>query len=120
MRPPSSACSWLKRTDFEETAEYSFTGTLTRPKEMAPVQIERGIALTIPAALARSTAERRLAGPLHELGQAREHVGRALPPQLVLAEAAGEERDRGQAGLAGRLHVVDRVADHDRRLGPVE
>src|SRR4051794_5337231 len=43
MREPVLALSWLKRTVLRLTALYSFTGTVTRPKLMAPVQIERGM-----------------------------------------------------------------------------
>src|SRR3954464_2483398 len=43
MRTPPSASSWWKRTVLRWTALYSLTGTVTRPKEMAPVQIERGM-----------------------------------------------------------------------------
>jgi hypothetical protein len=39
---PSSSCSWWNRTVFRETAGYSFTGTLTSPKLIAPLQIARG------------------------------------------------------------------------------
>src|SRR4051794_35032592 len=43
MREPVLALSWLKRTVLRLTALYSLTGTVTSPKLMAPVQIERGI-----------------------------------------------------------------------------
>ena len=43
MREPVLALSWLKRTVLRLTALYSFTGTVTSPKLMAPVQIERGM-----------------------------------------------------------------------------
>src|SRR5687767_12810914 len=43
MRTPSLSCSWWNRTVFLLTALKSFTGTLTRPKLMAPVHMERGI-----------------------------------------------------------------------------
>src|SRR5690349_5358088 len=43
MRTLPSESSWLKRTVLRWTAEYSFTGTFTRPNEIAPVQIDRGI-----------------------------------------------------------------------------
>ena len=42
MRAPSASCSWLKRTSFGDTAVVSFTGTLTSPKLIEPLQIERG------------------------------------------------------------------------------
>ena len=43
MRTPSLSWSWWKRTLLRETALYSFTGTLTSPKLMAPLQIDLGI-----------------------------------------------------------------------------
>src|ERR1044072_2862357 len=43
MRTPVSLLSWWKRTDLRDTAEYSLTGTVTSPKEMAPVQIDLGM-----------------------------------------------------------------------------
>src|SRR6185312_3258750 len=43
MREPVLPLSWLKRTVLRLTALYSFTGTVTSPKLMAPVQIERGM-----------------------------------------------------------------------------
>src|SRR3954467_8992876 len=43
MRDPVLALSWLKRTVLRLTALYSLTGTVTSPKLMAPVQIERGM-----------------------------------------------------------------------------
>ena len=41
MRPPSSRCTWRNCTSWFSVAEYSRTGTLTRPKETAPFQIAR-------------------------------------------------------------------------------
>src|SRR4051794_34158025 len=43
MRTLSSSCSWWKRTLLRDTALYSFTGTLTRPKLIAPLQIALAI-----------------------------------------------------------------------------
>ena len=73
--------SWLKRTSLGETALNSFTGTLTSPKLMAPLQMGRGTSLlslrigtfrTIyvvmsSQALERRVAQRALLGPLGEL-----------------------------------------------------
>src|SRR5918999_1658454 len=42
MRAPVPSSSWLKRTSFERTAETSFTGTVTSPKEMFPLQMALG------------------------------------------------------------------------------
>src|SRR5215212_1214313 len=41
IRPPSAACTWLKRMSLSSVAEYSFTPMLTNPKETAPFQIDR-------------------------------------------------------------------------------
>ncbi len=41
IRPPSTACTWWKRTSWLVVAEYSFTGTLTSPNETAPLHIAR-------------------------------------------------------------------------------
>ncbi len=43
IRAPVLADSWWKRTVLGEVALYSLTGTLTRPKLIAPLQIARGI-----------------------------------------------------------------------------
>ena len=43
IREPVLALSWLKRTVLRLTALYSLTGTVTSPKLMAPVQMERGM-----------------------------------------------------------------------------
>ena len=48
MRPPSSGWTWRKLMSFSSVAEKSFTGIVTRPKEMAPFQIERGMRLVCP------------------------------------------------------------------------
>src|SRR4051794_37525817 len=43
IRVPVLPLSWWNRTVLRETAEYSLTGTFTSPKEIAPLQIDRGI-----------------------------------------------------------------------------
>src|SRR5438552_5796298 len=43
MRAPVPSSSWLKLTSLLLVAPTSFTGTWTRPKLIAPVQIELGI-----------------------------------------------------------------------------
>src|SRR3712207_5415343 len=51
MRWPVSPLSWWNRTVLRETAEYSFTGTFTSPKEIAPLQIDRGMGhIVVPPA----------------------------------------------------------------------
>src|SRR2546426_11173164 len=47
MRALVPASSWLKRTSFGDTAPMSFTGTLTSPKLMAPLQMGRGTATSL-------------------------------------------------------------------------
>jgi len=48
IRTPVFAFSWLKRTVLRSTAVNSFTGTLTSPKLIAPVQMGRGTSVIIP------------------------------------------------------------------------
>jgi hypothetical protein len=43
MRTPVALLSWWKRTVLRETALYIFTGTVTRPKLIAPVQMDRAM-----------------------------------------------------------------------------
>src|SRR5450755_584202 len=51
MRAPVLDDSWWKRTVLGEVALYIFTGTLTSPKLIAPLQIARGMgSLCIPHA----------------------------------------------------------------------
>src|SRR3954454_13403365 len=67
MRTPVLPLSWWKRTVLRETAEDSFTGTVTRPKEMAPVQIERGTGSVSPMACAAQAAHGRFHGSVWAL-----------------------------------------------------
>src|SRR4051794_7478480 len=41
IRPPSLACTWRKEMSWLSVAAYSFTGTLTSPKDTAPFQMAR-------------------------------------------------------------------------------
>src|SRR5919107_126117 len=41
IRPPSFACTCRKEMSWLSVAAYSFTGTLTRPKDTAPFQMAR-------------------------------------------------------------------------------
>ena len=43
------ACSWLKRTSWDDTAVASFTGTFTRPKLIEPLQMARGMCAILRA-----------------------------------------------------------------------
>ena len=42
------ASIWWNRTSFGDTALYSFTGTFTSPKLMAPLHIDRAMAYLLP------------------------------------------------------------------------
>src|SRR6188508_272919 len=65
MRPPSSGCTWRKLMSFSSVAEKSFTGIVTRPTEIAPFHIERGMSPSLPDAvfdcLARQARSARIA-----------------------------------------------------------
>jgi hypothetical protein len=43
IRPPSEACNWWNRMSLGEVAVTSFTGTLTSPKLIEPLQMALGI-----------------------------------------------------------------------------
>src|ERR1700739_930778 len=90
IRAPVLLEIWWKRTDFGEVALYSFTGTLTSPKLIAPLQIARAIAMCIadgpvgakvraPACRRACQATRRAEPPfVHSLGPR----GRGQPGRL--------------------------------------
>src|SRR5215468_1459635 len=85
MRAPVPSSSWLKRTSFERTADTSFTGTVTRPKLMLPLQIVLGTGPTsLPPAGPYSVAGRggsthtSPAGPMSPKGNQVEIHGRRL------------------------------------------
>src|SRR5581483_1706707 len=117
MRAPVPSSSWLNRTSFGETALNSFTGTLTSPKLIAPLQIARGMGLAshlsrdvprvllVPLALVGRVAEDPHARPLGEAGA--DPAGETqLPVRLVDAE---EQRPQPAPGpLAG-----EPPADHE-------
>src|SRR3954451_10775722 len=48
IREPVSLLSWWNRTVLRLTAEYIFTGTVTRPKLIVPVQMDRAMDLHYP------------------------------------------------------------------------
>src|SRR2546423_8663214 len=89
MRAPVPSSSWLNRTSLGETALNSFTGTLTSPKLMAPLQIALGIGLA--SHLSR-------------------HVPRVGVGALALVGRVPEDTD---ARPLGELHL-----HHDLRLDP--
>src|SRR5207248_4507010 len=129
--PPSLSWSMWKRTSLGEVAEKSFTGTLTRPKLMEPLQMGRGITNLLVACVPVCRRRReRVSGPslvfqharrraavlsLHDL-----HVG-ALGGGLIL-HGAGRRRARTifrrRRNLAGgmsacRLSFADGVVLED-------
>ena len=55
MRALVRVSIWLKRTVLRVTALYSFTGMLTRPKLIDPLQMARGMADQLPATAQHST-----------------------------------------------------------------
>src|SRR5215204_1580982 len=61
IRCPVLPLSWWNRTVFLLTAEYSFTGTLTSPKEIAPLHIDRGMGpILLPRGAKRQRPHARL------------------------------------------------------------
>src|SRR3954454_3942256 len=56
------ASSWLKWTLWSWVAVYAFTGTLTKPKLMAPDQIDRAISFLYPKVTAATRTRRRRSG----------------------------------------------------------
>ena len=64
-----------------------------------------------------SGPQRRRREVLAQLDDRAEHGGGARVGQLGFGEAAGQHRDRRDAGLLRRLHVPRRVADHHRVVG---
>src|SRR5215210_7469262 len=61
IRVPVLELSWWNRTVLRLTAEYSFTGTLTSPNEMAPLHIDLGIGpIVVPRTGFRQRAHHRL------------------------------------------------------------
>src|SRR5436305_11848548 len=92
MRAPVPSSSWLNRTSLGETALNSFTGTLTSPKLMAPLQIALGIGLV--SHLSR-------------------HVPRVDVGALALVGGAPEDTD---ARPLGELDFHDDLGLHPHRL----
>src|SRR2546423_7725963 len=88
MRTPSDSCSWWKRTDFLETALYSFTGTLTRPKLIAPVHIDLGMPHSFAHRRSFIVDDREIAPELYTVG----HSTHGLSRFLKLLRAHGIER----------------------------
>src|SRR5688500_15835815 len=78
IRWPVLPLSWWNRTVFLLTAEYSFTGTLTSPKEIAPLHIDRGMdPILLPRGAFHQRAHAGLRAPGVNVG--RPHRPAALP-----------------------------------------
>src|SRR4051794_39707797 len=60
IRPPSAACTWLKRMSLSSVAEYSFTLMLTNPKETAPFQIDRMLSAPVRPPPRQDRQDRRV------------------------------------------------------------
>ena len=132
MRRPVSASSWLKRTVFRETGEQSFTGTLTSPKVMAPLHIDRAMGPIVPKRGRGGTHEAvhgdapvGLVAPVPAHGERREHglrgraarVGEPQSPARVDQPGEQVEQQRDVAALVERVggkHEVPRCALDDR------
>src|SRR3954451_23991763 len=65
IRAPVALLSWWKRTVLRLTAEYIFTGTVTSPKLIVPVQMDRAMDPSLsPLAPVPTRAARQIAhGP---------------------------------------------------------
>src|ERR1700733_1929582 len=63
IRLPVLDDSWWKRTVLGDVAEYILTGTLTKPKLIAPLQIARAIRPLYSGRPASARPDRRLACP---------------------------------------------------------
>src|SRR5438309_3787669 len=106
MRALVPASSWLKRTSFGDTAPTSFTGTLTSPKLIAPLQMGRGTATSLRLGsrfsqpLEDRVAQRAILGPLGELDLAHE-----------------DGLDEVEVGPAGAVHEGALVACEGPRGG---
>src|SRR4029453_9710155 len=129
MRPPSSGCTWRKLMSFSSVAEKSFTGIVTRPKEIAPFHIERGMPPSLPdasdkfcgAARALQTpaagdSSVRRSGLVSELGLQQVKLFGGKPQQVVAAQHCrhlGCDQRRGQAlpgnSLPGQRRDLQRV-----------
>src|SRR6266508_466445 len=93
MRAPVPSSSWLNRTSLGDTALNSFTGTLTSPKLIAPLQMALGIGLV-------------------------SHLSHDLPRVLVVALAlVGRVAEDPHPRPLGELHFDDQLRlDPDRLL----
>src|SRR4051794_15454107 len=107
MRPAVPFSNWWKPTSWSWVAEYIATGTETRPKVIAPVQIGRAMRVRYPgngfSNLRWSTHIRRNVGKCDsERHRPPGPVGRAAP-----FGGGGGAGGRGRAGRhrAGRRHA---------------
>src|SRR5438270_4850002 len=110
MRAPSLSWSMWKRTSLGEVAEKSFTGTLTRPKEIDPLQIGRATSGDLARRGEVVVEQRRMLRPVLDPVGVDPEV--AEEPQLVLPQAFQVDRllgDRQQRVRQHRDPVVDEL-----------
>src|SRR6478735_4844191 len=63
IRPPSSAWTCRKLMSFSSVAEYSLIGMVTKPKEIAPFQMDRGMGQSLPDATDIGALEHHFSPP---------------------------------------------------------
>src|SRR3978361_2295809 len=91
-RPPSVACTWWKRMSLSSVAEYSFTPMLTSPKETAPRQIDRIVALVPSTGPGLRPAQDRRIGAetgARQCGDPGASPGRIKDPVLLTPRTLG-------------------------------
>src|SRR3954451_21671087 len=112
MRLPSSRWTSWKCTVLDSVAEYTFTGTGTRPKAIVPFQIERGAMVQgrypvepgVDTDLEAMDGRRRTAGPVRSRAGDRPRRPARLRPEL-------RARPLRDVRLSGDHHAVE----HGRR-----
>src|SRR4051794_14033744 len=103
MCAPVFSSSWLKWMSFCFTAEYSFTGTLTKPKLIDPDQIARGAMPALYPSAGRDQQGRLERGVVPEA----EHAGQTLRLGGGEEHAGIVVERRGLPGLAVELELVE-------------
>src|SRR5215213_7622219 len=121
IRPPSAACTWLKRMSLSSVAEYSFTPMLTNPKETAPFQIDRMLPAPVrpaPVKIVRIGGS----GLLRQVGRRPDAL--AGDPRACSAAGGQPARGVGHGGVVGRVvlargecAVLDGVVDELQDVG---
>jgi hypothetical protein len=97
MRPPSSGCTWRKLMSFSSVAEKSFTGIVTRPKEIAPFHIERGMPLVCLMLLTVAPSERSRGAVLRVVSQHRREKNRSASARRGRLAAQASKRSDSKA-----------------------